>query len=219
MAIRNLTNWNDPLFRKISKPVTNFDDRLWALLDDMRETLEKVKGYGCAAVHVRVLRRVVVVLDKDGVIELVNPSIIETSEKMERVLEGSIAPCAAIHVRVLRRVIVVLDKYGVIELINPSITETSEKMERVLEGSIAPDAPRGYVERPDKVTVSAFDRHGEPIKITGEGFLAATLLHEIDHLDGILFTDKAHPGKAGERSEDRPASFAKQNERATEILR
>jgi peptide deformylase len=173
MAIRNLTNWNDPLFRKTSKPVTNFNDRLWALLDDMRETLEKVKGYGCAAVHVRVLRRVVVVLDKDGVIEL----------------------------------------------INPSITETSEKMERVLEGSIAPDAPRGYVERPDKVTVSAFDRHGEPIKITGEGFLAATLLHEIDHLDGILFTDKAHPGEAGERSEGRPASFAKQSERAMEILR
>ena len=159
MAIRNLTNWNDPLFRKISKPVTNFDDRLWTLLDDMRETLEKVKGYGCAAVHVRVLRRVVVVLPWSN---------------------------ASHSARVCN-----LDKDGAIELINPSITEISEKKERVLEGSIAPDAPRGYVERPDKVTVSAFDRHGEPITITGKGFLAATLLHEIDHLDGVLFTDKA----------------------------
>jgi len=145
MAIRNLTNWNDPLFRKTSKPVTKFDDRLWTLLDDMRDTLERVKGYGCAAVHVGVLRRVVVVLEKDGAIEL----------------------------------------------INPTISETIIKMERVLEGSIAPGAPRGYVERPAQVTVSALDRHGEPITVTGEGFLAATLLHEIDHLNGILFTDKA----------------------------
>jgi len=145
MAIRNLTNFNDPLFRKISKEVSKFDDRLWTLLDDMRDTLERVKGYGCAAVHVGILRRVVVVLDKDGVIEL----------------------------------------------INPSITEASTKTERVLEGSIAPGAPRGYVERPIKVTVSALDRHGNPITVTGEGFLAATFCHEIDHLDGILFTDKA----------------------------
>jgi peptide deformylase len=144
MAIRNLTNWNDPVFRKTSKPVTKFDDRLWALLDDMRDTLERAKGYGCAAVHVGILRRVVVVLSQDGVIELINPSVSEAS------------------------------------------TET----QRVLEGSIAPNAPRGYVDRPEKVTVSALDRHGNPVTLTGEGFLAATFCHEIDHLDGILFTDK-----------------------------
>ncbi|MCL2603103.1 MAG: peptide deformylase [Defluviitaleaceae bacterium] len=144
MAIRNLTNWNDPIFRKTGKPVTKFDDRLWTLLDDMRDTLERVKGYGCAAVHVGILRRVVVVLDNNGVIEL----------------------------------------------INPIVSETSTKTERVPEGSIAPDSPRGYVERPDKVTVSALDRHGNPITVTGKGFLAATFCHEIDHLDGILFTDK-----------------------------
>ena len=144
MAIRNLTNWNDPLFRKTSKEVIKFDERLWTLLDDMRDTLERVKGYGCAAVHVGILRRVVVVMDKDGVIELINPTIAEAN------------------------------------------TET----ERVLEGSIAPGAPRGYVERPTKVTISALDRHGNSITATGEGFLAATFCHEIDHLDGILFTDK-----------------------------
>jgi peptide deformylase len=47
------------------------------------------------------------------------------------------------------------------------------------------------VERPNKVIVSAVDRHGNPITVTGEGFLAATFCHEIDHLDGILFSDKA----------------------------
>ncbi|GHV42911.1 peptide deformylase 2 [Clostridia bacterium] len=145
MAIRNLTQFDDERFRKTSKPVVKFDERLWDLLDDMRDTLKSVGGYGCAAVHVGVLRRVVVVNDTSGVIELVNPII----------------------------------------------TETSTETERVLEGSIAPGAPWGYVERPRKVTVSAVDRNGEPITITGEGFLAATFCHEIDHLDGVLFTDKA----------------------------
>ena len=144
MALRILTNWNDPTFRKVSRPVEKFDERLWTLLDDMRETLEKVNGYGCAAVHVGVLRRVVVVNDNSGVIELINPVIMEES------------------------------------------TETQE----VIEGSIAPSAPYGKVIRPERVSVSALDRNGSPISVTGEGFLAATFCHEIDHLDGILFIDK-----------------------------
>ncbi|MCL2421088.1 MAG: peptide deformylase [Defluviitaleaceae bacterium] len=147
MAIRNLTHFNDPLFRKISKEVVKFDEHLWTLLDDMRDTLVHVKGYGCAAVHVGILRRAVVVCDKDSVIELINPYILESSDKTEKVLEGSIAP----------------------------------------------GAPRGYVKRPKKVAVSAVDRFGEPITVTGEGFLAATFCHEIDHLDGILFVDKCTP--------------------------
>jgi peptide deformylase len=144
LAIRNLTNFRDERFRKKSKEVIKFDERLWELLDDMRDTLNHVKGYGCAAIHVSILRRAVVVIDNGSVIEL----------------------------------------------INPHIKEASDKTERVLEGSIAPGAPRGYVERPSKVIVSAVDRHGEPIEVIGEGFLAATFCHEIDHLDGILFADK-----------------------------
>jgi peptide deformylase len=145
MSLRNLTNWNDPLFRKKSRVVEKFDERLWTLLDDMRETLEKVNGYGCAAVHVGVLRRVVVVNDENGVIELINPTITDKS------------------------------------------TETQE----VMEGSIAPGAPRGTVIRPKSVTVSALDHDGNPITVSGSDFLAATLCHEIDHLDGIMFMDKA----------------------------
>jgi len=144
MAIRNITNFNDPLFRKTSREVIKFDQRLWTLLDDMRDTLNHVKGYGCAAVHVGILRRAFVVVDKSGVIEVVNPYILE---------------------------------------------ESPEK-ERVLEGSISQGAPRGYVMRPRKVTVAGLDRFGEPVTVTGEGFLAATFCHEIDHLDGVLFTDK-----------------------------
>ena len=144
MALRNLLNWYDPIFRKKSRVVEKYDERLWTLLDDMKDTLEKAGGYGCAAVHVGVLRRVVVICDKIGLIELVNPVIIESS------------------------------------------TETQQ----VFEGSISPGAPRGYVLRPKSVTVSATDRSGNPMTITGDDFLAATLCHEIDHLDAILFSDK-----------------------------
>jgi peptide deformylase len=70
------------------------------------------------------------------------------------------------------------------------ITEESAETQAVLEGSIAPGAPRGTVTRPQSVTVSAFDRCGKPVTVRGSGFLAATFCHEIDHLDGILFTDK-----------------------------
>ena len=144
MGLRNLTNWNDPIFRKKSRPVEKFDERLWTLLDDMRDTLIKANGYGCAAVHVGILRRVVVVNDGGGVIELINPTLAEASE------------------------------------------ETQESP----EGSIAPGAPQGTVRRPQSVTVSAFDRTGNPITVSGTGFLAATFCHEIDHLDGVMFTDK-----------------------------
>jgi len=144
MALRKLTNWNDSLFRKTSRPVEKFDERLWTLLDDMRDTLKHVSGYGCAAVHVGVLRRVVVILEKDNIIELINPVVTEVS------------------------------------------TETQE----VREGSIAPDSPQGVVKRPKSVTVSGFDRNGEAITFTGKDFLAATLCHEIDHLDGVMFTDR-----------------------------
>jgi peptide deformylase len=150
MALRQLTNWNDPLFRKRSREVEKFDSRLHELLDDMLETLKHVNGYGCAAVHVGVLRRVVVIDDKNGLIEL----------------------------------------------INPAVTATSEEMQSVQEGSIAPGAPSGNVMRPKSVTVSGFNRNEKPITVSGEGFLAATLCHEIDHLDGILFTDKAGENNA-----------------------
>jgi len=145
MALRNLTSWDDPLFRKTSRTVEKFDERLWALLDDMLETLRHVGGYGCAAVHIGVLRRAVVIDDGNGVIELINPTIIEQS------------------------------------------AETQE----VPEGSIASGAPRGTVTRPKSVTVLGVDRNGNPITVTGTNFLAAALCHEIDHLDGLLFTDKA----------------------------
>lgn len=78
MAIRNIRVDDDPILRKKSRPVTEFNDRLFDLLDDMKETMYKSGGVGLAAPQVGVLRRVVVMdvsEDRNEFIELINPEI------------------------------------------------------------------------------------------------------------------------------------------------
>lgn len=77
MAIRNIRTDNDPILRKKSRIVENFDEKLWVLLDDMKDTMYQAEGVGLAAVQVGVLKRVVIVDVGDGLIELINPEIIE----------------------------------------------------------------------------------------------------------------------------------------------
>lgn len=78
MAIRNIRVDDDPILRKKSREITDFNDRLFDLLDDMKETLYKSGGVGLAAPQVGVLRRVVVMdvsEDRSDYIELINPEI------------------------------------------------------------------------------------------------------------------------------------------------
>jgi len=103
---------------------------------------------------------------------------------------------AAPQVGVLRRAIVVdlsmeeENPQGPFFLINPVITKKSgEQVCR--EGCLSVPGKLGDVTRPLKVTVEALNEKGEKVKIKGEGLLAVVLSHEIDHLDGILFVDKA----------------------------
>ena len=67
------------MLREVSRPVTNFDQRLWILLDDMAETMAKAQGVGLAGVQVGILRRVVVIDIGEGRMELINPEIIRAS--------------------------------------------------------------------------------------------------------------------------------------------
>lgn len=90
MAIRNIIKKDNPLLRKKSRPVEVFDDRLATLLDDMIQTMYKAEGVGLAAVQVGVLRRVVVIDCGDGLMELVNPEIIERKGVQEEV-EGCLS--------------------------------------------------------------------------------------------------------------------------------
>ena len=81
MAIRNVVKIGEENLRKKSKPVKDFDEGLWELLDDMKETMFHCDGMGLAAPQVGVLRRVVVMEVNNAFYELVNPEIIKTKGK------------------------------------------------------------------------------------------------------------------------------------------
>lgn len=77
MAVRNIVEKGDPILRKISRSVLNFDEKLATLIDDMIETMHNADGVGLAAPQVGILRRICVIDVGDGPIELVNPVIVK----------------------------------------------------------------------------------------------------------------------------------------------
>ena len=83
MALRNILKDGDPALRKICRPVTEFDEKLAQLLDDLGETLHHTDGVGLAAPPVGVLRRVFIMDFGDGIIEAVNPEIVSTKGMQE----------------------------------------------------------------------------------------------------------------------------------------
>ncbi len=148
MAIRNVVTFGDDCLRKVCRTQMQFDERLWTVLDDMKDTMYHSEGVGLAAPQVGILRRYCIIDVGDGLIELINPVIVETSG-----------------------------------------TQTDN------EGCLSLPGKFSEVSRPMKVTVSAQDRFGKNFTVTGEGLKARALCHEIDHLDGILYIDKANKGK------------------------
>lgn len=143
MAIRNIVFDDNPLLLKNSKTVQEFDEKLWQLLDDMKQTMELNDGVGLAAVQVGVLKRVIIATANNLYLEMVNPEIVKQSGTQ----------CG-------------------------------------VEGCLSVKGIQGYVDRPGKVTVKAYDRYGNQYTITAEAELAVVLCHEIDHTNGILFTSK-----------------------------
>ena len=142
MATRIIRTYEDDILRKKCKPVGEINERIITLLDDMAETMYAANGVGLAAPQVGTLRRVVVIDVGKGLIELINPVILESSG----IQEGN-------------------------------------------EGCLSVPGKQGVVTRPDHVRVEALNRDGEKFIIEGEGLLARAFCHEIDHLDGILYTD------------------------------
>ncbi|MBM7685506.1 peptide deformylase [Defluviitalea raffinosedens] len=143
MALRQIRKDGDEILRKKSKEVKEITPSILTLLDDMAETMYHAEGVGLAAPQVGVLKRIVVIDVGDGIIELINPEIIEE--------EG--------------------EQIGA-------------------EGCLSIPGLSGEVKRPQRVKVKALNRHGEEIILEGEGLLAVAFCHEIDHLNGVLFTDK-----------------------------
>lgn len=96
---------------------------------------------------------------------------------------------AAVQVGVLRRVVVIETQEGLFELINPRIIAMAGNQETE-EGCLSLPGEWGVTKRPMYVTMRALNRDGEEIEVKAEGLLAKAICHELDHLDGILYTDK-----------------------------
>ena len=144
MSLRNIRVIGDDLLRKRSREVTEIDDRIIDLLNDMEETMRSRDGVGLAAPQVGVLRRVVIVDVGDGLFEFINPEIIEQS--------GA---------------------------------------NTMVEGCLSVPDNIGDVTRPTFVKVKAFNRDGEEFLLEAHDYFAKAICHEIDHLDGVIFLDKA----------------------------
>ncbi|MGN1163088.1 MAG: peptide deformylase [Christensenellales bacterium] len=113
MADRKVVMMGDELLRKKSKPVRVFDEYLWDLLDDMKETMHHKNGAGLAAVQVGILKRVVVVEANNMFIELVNPVIVK--ERGEDIEEEGCLSVGTVTGRVKRPMevtVVAQDRYG-----------------------------------------------------------------------------------------------------------
>ena len=141
MGLRKILTTKDPALHKVCKPMVNFDDRLFRLLADMKETLIDSGGVGLAAPQVGILRRVVLVDTGEEILELINPTLVA--------VDG--------------------------EQTGP-------------EGCLSVPGKYGLVTRPYWAKVRAQDRHGNWFEVEGEELIARCFCHELDHLDGIVYT-------------------------------
>lgn len=89
------------------------------------------------------------------------------------------------------RLVVINSKDGVFPLINPKFIKKSWARELGQEGCLSIPGVFGKVKRHKKISLTFYDRNGNKIKMTAEGMMARVIQHEVDHLDGILFIDKA----------------------------
>lgn len=124
-------------------------------------------------------------------VDIINDKILALLKDMaDTMYKADGVGLAAPQIGILKRLVVIDVGEGLMELINPEIV--SEEGEQVgTEGCLSIPGLVGEVKRPSKVVVEALNTKGEKISIVGTGLLAVCLCHEIDHLNGILFKDKA----------------------------
>lgn len=134
---------------------------------------------------------------KSRPVEEISPRIIKLLDDMAETMyfENRGIGIAAPQVGVLRRVFVVDvgDEHGLVEFINPEITHR-EGSQVYCEGCLSLPGKSADVERPEFIKIKALDRNGNEFELEADGLFAICICHEYDHLDGILFTDKAIDG-------------------------
>lgn len=121
----------------------------------------------------------------------ITPNVLKLLDNMaETMYDAQGVGLAAPQVGVSKRIVTIDVGDGLIELINPEIVHR-EGTEVDFEGCLSIPGVKGEVKRAAKVIVKATDRTGKAITLEGEGLLARAFQHELDHLEGILFIDKA----------------------------
>ncbi len=148
MSIRIIRTGDDAVLRQKAKEVTTISPAIEKLLTDMAETMYDAEGVGLAANQIGILKRIVVIDVGEGLIEMINPVIVEKT--------GS--------------------QYG-------------------SEGCLSLPGLSGKVTRALNVKVRAQNRQGETFELEGAELLARCIQHEVDHLDGIMFTDYLSPSE------------------------
>src|SRR5579883_423765 len=119
------------------------------------------------------------------------PEFVKQMEEIMRAANG--VGLAAPQLGILQRVIVYDIGEGFHALINPKILSARGEQMDPPEGCLSLPGLRGVVKRANEVVVKGLDEHGKPVRIRGEGYTARVIQHEVDHLDGILFIDRADP--------------------------
>ena len=167
MAIRKIAQLGEPLLRERSRPVSPDElrsERLQTLIDDMIETMRDADGAGLAAPQVY---------------EPFRLAVIEVNENPRYPMFPPVPLTVLVNP-------VVTPEVGPGELTGNDAVE-------MFEGCLSVPGLRGRVRRPRRVRVTALDRHGGAFELVWEGVRAAIVQHELDHLDGVLFLDRADP--------------------------
>lgn len=128
------------------------------------------------------------------VAELVKPEEVDEKfidDMLETMYKKDGVGLAATQVNVGKRLIVCTDRENEYVLFNPRIIGYSEMIKADFEGCLSLPGLHASVRRNHKVVVKAYDRDWQPVEITARGLFAVVLQHEIDHLDGILYIDRA----------------------------
>jgi peptide deformylase len=162
MALLDIVTPPHPVLRQKARPVTDFGPELQTLIDNMVETMHTANGVGLAANQVAIPAQVIVV-------QMPIPEAAEDEEQEEEPLP----PHAG----------------ELFTLINPRVSWHSRQTGEGVEGCLSLPGIVGEVERFKEVRVEALDRHGRKFSMRFQGWLARIFQHEIDHLDGVLFTD------------------------------
>jgi len=128
---------------------------------------------------------------KCKLVKEINPAIIELLDDMKQTLrELDAVGIAAPQIGSLKRIAIVEFEDELYELINPEIIKF-EGTQKCNEACLSIPGRCGDVERPFEITVKALNREGEEYTIEADDFLTSVMCHELDHLDGLLFIDKA----------------------------